>query len=165
MLIDFILAASLGHHPHLEVLELNLDDISMTVSHLCRLVLAARTRMPNLRELMINIKPPKATPSERCQVFLPFEPQAFMSMIIEPEDEDEIRSLATRHTFDELSASGMPLLTHDIAPNLQHLSVYFHGETDITVYPSSIWQKMLWEGNGHKIAIRHAHEKQIIHID
>jgi hypothetical protein len=165
MLIRFTPAANLGHQLHLEVLELSLDDMSVTVSHLRRLISAARTRMPNLRELRINIKPPQATPSERYQVFLPFEPKTFMNMIIEPKDEDEIRSLTTRHTFDELSASGLPLLTRDIAPNLQHLGVVFHGQTDITVYPSSIWQKMLWEGNGHNIAVRHAQGKKITHVD
>jgi hypothetical protein len=165
MLIRFNTAANLGHQRHLEVLELSLENKPVTMSHLRRLISVARTRMPNLREVMINIKPPEATPSERCEVFLPFEPKTFMNMNIEPEDEDEIRSLATRHTFDELSASGLPLLTRDIAPNLQHLGVVFHGQTDITVYPSSIWQKMLWEGNGHNIAVRHAQGKKITHVD
>jgi hypothetical protein len=164
MLINYILAASLGHHPHLEVLEFSLDDMSVTVSHLRRLVSAARTRISNLRELKINIEPPKATPSERCQVFLPFEPEAFMDIHKESEAAD-VRALVTKHTLDELSASSLPLLTRDIAPNLQHLGVVFHGQTDITVYPSSLWLNTLWEGRGQKIAIHHAHEKQIIHID
>jgi hypothetical protein len=164
MLINFILAASLGHHPHLEVLELSLDDMSVTVSHLRRLVSAARTRMPNVRELRINIDPPKATPSERCEVFLPFEPEAFMDIHKESEAAD-VRALATKHTLDELSVNGAPLLTHAMTPSLRHLAIVFNGQSNIVVYPSSLWLNTLWEGRGQKIAIRHAHEKQIIHID